>query len=699
MKSKKFLALLLSFVMILASSVCTFNVSAAGEPTVTIGSATAKAGETVTVTVDFANNPGVAGMRCDVIYDTTNLTLTTITDKGVIGGQTHNAEENIIFWNNASNQTNSGVVAEFTFAINANAPAGDYKIGLSYNNDDYDIINESFDTIDVAVVEGTITVEAGEQPPVVNKYTVTYKVDGEVVKTFEDVVEGTATPTCEYTAKEGYTFSGWGEVPATVTENLVIEGTTTVNKYTVTYKVDGEVVNTAEVAYGAVIPAYNYEVAEGYTFSGWDAEIPATMPAKDLVFNGTTTKDEEPEPPVVKGPTMTIGNAKAKAGETVTVTVDFANNPGVAGMRCDVIYDTTNLTLTTITDKGVIGGQTHNAEENIIFWNNASNQTNSGVVAEFTFAINANAPAGDYKIGLSYNNDDYDIINESFDTIDVAVVEGTITVEAGEQPPVVNKYTVTYKVDGEVVKTFEDVVEGTATPTCEYTAKEGYTFSGWGEVPATVTENLVIEGTTTVNKYTVTYKVDGEVVNTAEVAYGAVIPAYNYEVAEGYTFSGWDAEVPATMPAKNLEFNGETTKIIVKYTVTFKAEGADDIVIEVEEGKAIGDALAADATKEGLEFAGWFTAEGVEVTAETVVNGDIVATAKFQRIVGDVNCDGVKDSKDAIYLLNHCALPDLYPVDGYEYTLDMNGDGVVSSLDAIYLLNSIAIPALYSLAW
>ena len=138
---------------------------------------------------------------------------------------------------------------------------------------------------------------------------------------------------------------------------------------------------------------------------------------------------------------------------------------------------------------------------------------------------------------------------------------------------------------------------------------------------------------------------------------------------------------------------------IVKYTVTFKAEGADDIFFKVDEGTAIGDALAPDATKEGFEFVGWFTAEGVEITAETIVNGEIVAIAKFQRIAGDVNCDGVKDSKDAIYLLNHVALPDLYPVDDYEGTLDMNGDGDVSSLDAIYLLNSIAIPALYSLAW
>ena len=315
-------------------------------------------------------------------------------------------------------------------------------------------------------------------------------------------------------------------------------------------------------------------------------------------------------------------------------------------------------------------------------------------IGVYSVKVADNAAAGTYQIYLLSDSTTTDYGKSFGAAINCTPI--TITVEGA---PVVNKYTVTYKVDGVVVETFEDVEEGTATPAYEYTAAEGYTFSGWGTVPATVTEDLVIEGTTTANTYTVTYKVDGKVVETENVVYGAAIPAYNYEVAEGYTFSGWDAEVPATMPAKDLEFNGTTTKIAVKYTVTFQAEGAEDITIEVEEGTAIGDALAADATKEGFEFAGWFTAEGVEITAETVVDAPIVAIAKFQRIAGDVNCDGVKDSKDAIYLLNHCALPDLYPVDDYEGTLDMNSDGVVSSLDAIYLLNSIAIPALYSLAW
>ena len=59
------------------------------------------------------------------------------------------------------------------------------------------------------------------------KYTLTYKVDGEVYKTY-DLLEGTAiTPEAEPT-KEGYDFSGWSTIPATMpAEDVTITGTFT----------------------------------------------------------------------------------------------------------------------------------------------------------------------------------------------------------------------------------------------------------------------------------------------------------------------------------------------------------------------------------------------------------------------------------------------------------------------------------------
>ena len=49
--------------------------------------------------------------------------------------------------------------------------------------------------------------------------------------------------------------------------------------------VDGEVYETMTVKYGATIEPIAAPTKEGHTFSGW-SEIPATMPAEDIVIEG-----------------------------------------------------------------------------------------------------------------------------------------------------------------------------------------------------------------------------------------------------------------------------------------------------------------------------------------------------------------------------------------------------------------------------
>lgn len=60
------------------------------------------------------------------------------------------------------------------------------------------------------------------------------------------------------------------------------------NKFTVTYMVDGEVYETIEMEYGAEITLPENPEKEGYTFMGW-SEVPETMPAHDVIVYGTFT--------------------------------------------------------------------------------------------------------------------------------------------------------------------------------------------------------------------------------------------------------------------------------------------------------------------------------------------------------------------------------------------------------------------------
>ena len=124
----------------------------------------------------------------------------------------------------------------------------------------------------------------------INTYKLTYKVDGVVYKTLDVEYGTTITPETEPT-KEGYTFSGWSEIPATMpAHDVTVTGTFAVNKYKLTYKVDGEVYKTYDVEYGATITPEAAPTKEGYTFSGW-SEIPATMPAHDVTVTGTFTQE------------------------------------------------------------------------------------------------------------------------------------------------------------------------------------------------------------------------------------------------------------------------------------------------------------------------------------------------------------------------------------------------------------------------
>ena len=163
-----------------------------------------------------------------------------------------------------------------------------------------------------------------------------------------------------------------------------------------------------------------------------------------------------------------------------------------------------------------------------------------------------------------------------------------------------NTFTLTYMVDGEEYKSVEVDLGAAITPEAEPT-KEGYTFSGWSEIPETMPANdVTVTGTFAVNKYTLTYKVDGEEYKSYVVEYSAAITPEAEPTKEGYTFSGW-SEIPETMPANDVTVTG--TFAVNKYTLTYKVDNEEYKTYEVEYGAAI--TPEAEPTKEGYTFSGW----------------------------------------------------------------------------------------------
>lgn len=118
------------------------------------------------------------------------------------------------------------------------------------------------------------------------------------------------------------------------------------------------------------------------------------------------------------------------------------------------------------------------------------------------------------------------------------------------------QYNIIYKVDGSDYKTVTAEYGSEVTPIAA-PEKEGYTFSGWKGLPESTmpAHDVTVNGTFSVNSYTLTYIYNNETVKEIMLEYGSEIPAFNY-VPENpnHTFVGWRTEGYTTMPAHNLTF-------------------------------------------------------------------------------------------------------------------------------------------------
>ena len=111
--------------------------------------------------------------------------------------------------------------------------------------------------------------------------------------------------------KPGHTFNGWYTDSALtqawnfddwVTGELKLYAGWTVNQYTITFDTNGG----SEIApitqeYGTHITAPANPTREGYTFIGWDTEIPTTMPAENITLKARWKDIEKPTGEIIIG--------------------------------------------------------------------------------------------------------------------------------------------------------------------------------------------------------------------------------------------------------------------------------------------------------------------------------------------------------------------------------------------------------------
>ena len=130
-----------------------------------------------------------------------------------------------------------------------------------------------------------------------NTYSITFDTAGgsEIAPITQDY--GTAITVPADPTREGYTFIGWDKaIPTTVpAENMTVTAQWEINQYTITFDTAGG----SEIApitqdYGTAITAPADPTREGYTFIGWDMEIPTTMPAENITLKARWKDTEKP---------------------------------------------------------------------------------------------------------------------------------------------------------------------------------------------------------------------------------------------------------------------------------------------------------------------------------------------------------------------------------------------------------------------
>ena len=152
-------------------------------------------------------------------------------------------------------------------------------------------------------------------------------------------------------------------------------------------------------------------------------------------------------------------------------------------------------------------------------------------------------------------------------------------------------YTVTFDSTGgsEVIEKTMAVTYGEQLGDMPVPMRTGYFFRGWYDAPVEgkcygnsdgkgtsrydKTENCTLYAQWVINRYTITFDTAGG----SEIApitqdYDTAITAPADPTREGYTFIGWDMEIPATMPAENITIKAKW-KDIEKPTGEIKISG------------------------------------------------------------------------------------------------------------------------------
>ena len=473
-------------------------------------------------------------------------------------------------------------------------------------------------------------------------------------------------------AREGFSVAAEsvlsGEVKAD--GSLVLKVYYSRNQYKLT--VDGNVTN---VYYGAAISVAEPAAREGYTFAGWDRDVPETMPASDVTLVSQWNENDAD---------YTAYNAAKAAAEAKQAEANFDKTYTAESRQALADALAKDVSGKKYTQQGEVDA--------------AAKAINDAVTALelMTYKATFYVDGAEYKVVTAKvgeaiaKPDDPSKTGYVFTGWDPEV--GTMGTEdisfnakfsAGEVSYTVETYVM--GLDGQYGAADSKNVAATtgAEITLTPDAREGFTVAGESVLTGTVAadSSLVLKVYYSRNQYKLT--VDG---TTTEVYYGAALEIADPEARTGYTFAGWKPAAPATMPANDVTLESQWTENGADYTAydaavkaaQAKQAESDYAARYTEESRnALAAALAADVS--GKKY----TQQG-EVDAATTAINNAVAGLDKMTYNAIFTVDGEEYAKVPTKVDDQIVAPKDPSKEGYTFAGWKPAVGIMGTADATF---------------
>ena len=501
-------------------------------------------------------------------------------------------------------------------------------------------------------------------------YTVTYALnggEGTAPTAAQYVADAFVTVTDETFTKEGFIFAGWrssfGGTVYQANDTFQMPGTNVTltaqwqpveKTYTVSTSIDGTVTQIVDgkKANEIYTIAVDDPTKDGHTFTGWLLSSTGTvvhngdtfnMPAGNVVLTAQWEKEAESYTVTYKNGEASESAGSYKAGEWVNVKEAPA---AAAGQTFKGWESNTGETYQPgkqfkMPDTNVVLTAKWIANTYTITWMGADGELMQTTVQHGETPVYSGAtPTKDATVDKTYTFKGWnpEITEATEDTTYTAQFEETT-----------RTYTVKFfNADGTLLES-KQVEYGTVpklgcTPTLEGNSQYSYTFKTWSPklAPVTGDAEYCATYTKTVNKYTVTWIIDGD--STEETYEYGKMPAHADPVKAAtddtvYTFKGWTPAL--SIVTGNVTYTAQFDAI-TKHTVSYELAGGTPAIDSAK--YAAGDVVTTPATvptKTGYVFTGWLVSfENKTVNAYgsfTMPNTDVTLTAQWRvAITGNV---------------------------------------------------------------